>query len=238
MTRFLEILPDSAQLIERCLSVILEQITNRLVEVEKFSLVLSGGNTPKPLYEALSKEDLPWERIHIFWGDERYVLSEHPDSNQGMARLAWLEHIDIPTANIHPIPTGSGDPSLDAQRYAKELEEWFKTDFPIFDLVLLGMGDDGHTASLFPGTKALKVIDKSVTVGFKGKEPRITLTLPSINQARCVIFLVTGENKRYPLSQIFANEVDLENYPAGLIKPQGDLWWLLDKSAGRELKDR
>jgi len=240
MTRFLEILPDSHQLVERALSLILAQIRESFQVKHQpfFSIVLAGGNTPKPLYEALARENLPWEKIHIFWGDERYVPKNHPESNQGMARSAWLDHIAIPESNIHPMSTDSNNPALDAQKYEAELKEFFQLDWPILDLVLLGMGDDGHTASLFPRTEALKVTDRLVTVGLKGQEPRITLTLPLINQSKCVMFLVTGENKQPALSQIFAVEADEQNYPARLIQPKGELWWLLDYPAGQKLKER
>ena len=239
-TKRMEILADSFELVERALSLILAQIKETFQGENQppfFSIVLSGGSTPKPLYQALSRENLPWDKIHIFWGDERYVPVDHPDSNQGMARSAWLDLVNIPAPNIHPMPTDSQNPALDAQKYEDELKQCFGTELPTFDLILLGMGDDGHTASLFPHTEALKVTDKLVTVGFKGEDPRITLTLPLINHANCVIFLVAGENKQYALSHIFAAQADELSYPARAIQPQGNLWWLLDKKAGQELKE-
>jgi len=236
MTRFLEILPDSLSLIERAKTLILGQISTVLQTSDYFTIVLAGGNTPKPLYHCLAKEDLPWQRIHIFWGDERYVPKDHPDSNQHMARSTWLDHVQIPSDNIHPISTNSGDPTVDAQKYQEHLRDFFQQDWPSFDLVLLGMGDDGHTASLFPRTQALKITDRLVTLGNKGTDPRITLTLPLINLSNRVIFLVTGENKRPALAHIFADQCDQNDYPSRSIEPRGDLWWLLDESAGGELK--
>jgi len=236
MPRFLEILPDSAHLVERAKVLILERISTALQSKDYFTIVLAGGNTPKPLYQSLAREDLPWPKIHVFWGDERYVPSDDPDSNQGMARAAWLDHVPIPTSNLHPMPTESGDPLVDALKYQEHLRDFFAQDWPSFDLVLLGMGDDGHTASLFPNTGALQVTEQLVTVGNKGQDPRITLTIPLLNLAHNVIFLVAGANKKPALAQIFADEADELNYPSRSIKPQGDLWWLLDESAGEDLK--
>jgi 6-phosphogluconolactonase len=236
MPRFLEILPDSAHLVERAKVLILDCISTGLQSKDYFTIVLAGGNTPKPLYQSLAREDLPWPKIHVFWGDERYVPSDDPDSNQGMARAAWLDHVPIPASNLHPMPTESGDPLVDALKYQEHLRDFFAQDWPRFDLVLLGMGDDGHTASLFPNTGALQVTEQLVTVGNKGQDPRITLTIPLLNLAHNVIFLVAGANKKPALAQIFADEADELNYPSRSIKPQGDLWWLLDESAGEDLK--
>jgi 6-phosphogluconolactonase len=239
MKKLVEILPDKQTLIDRALALILEKIQTALKERGRCTLALSGGSTPKPLYEALSKQSLPWEKIHLFWGDERYVSADHPDSNQLMARQAWLDRIEIPAANIHPMPTTAGDPTVDAQKYETHLQQWFEVgdrEFPVFDIVLLGIGDDGHTASLFPHTEALKVSDRLITVGQKDSQPRITFTASLINQARCVIFLVAGESKRTALSAIFAPSEDEMTYPSRLIRPQGELWWLLDLAAGEELK--
>lgn len=191
------------------------------------------------MYEALSRENLDWDKIHIFWGDERYVPPDDPDSNQRMARTAWLDRVNIPAANIHPMPTQSGDPALDAQQHEAELQQFFKLpegEFPSFDVILLGIGDDGHTASLFPHTDALQVRDRLITVGNKDGQPRLTFTVPLINQARCVLFVVAGASKQTALDQIFAPTGDDFTYPARLIQPSGELWWLLDRAAGQALK--
>jgi 6-phosphogluconolactonase len=239
MQKFIEILPDKTALIKRSLDVVLRKIEAAIESRGQFTIALAGGNTPKPLYEALSTQSLPWEKIHVFWGDERYVPVEDPDSNQGMARQAWLERVNIPAENIHPMPTGAKNPQIDAQQHEQELLQFFQLspgEIPVFDLILLGIGDDAHTASLFPGTEALQVEDRLVTVGNKQGEPRLTFTVPLINQAHCVLFLVTGENKRPALKQIFAPEADARIYPARLIQPEAELWWLLDRSAGAEIK--
>jgi 6-phosphogluconolactonase len=233
-----EVLPDSPALIQRALTLVKDKIQTAIEQRGQCTLALSGGNTPKPLYEALPKQDLPWEKIQIFWGDERYVPPEHPDSNQRMICQAWLDRVAIPSTNIHPMPTGSSAPLLDAQNYERELLQFFQVppgEFPVFDIVLLGMGDDGHTASLFPQTEALQVRDRLVSVGNKDGQPRLTFTVPLINQARCVVFLVAGASKRPALAHIFAPQCDEMMYPARLIAPQGELWWLLDRAAGVEI---
>ena len=239
MNKIVEVLPDKASLLKRSLEVVLSKMQAAIQEHGRCAIALAGGGTPKPLYEALSTQDLPWEKVHVFWGDERYVPADHPDSNQGMARSAWLDKVDIPAANIHPMPTDGATPAADAEKHEAQLREFFGTpvgEFPHFDVILLGIGDDAHTASLFPHTDALQVKDRLVTVGNKDGQPRITFTAPLINHAHCVIFLVAGASKRPALAQIFAPDADDLTYPARLIQPQGELWWLLDESAGQELK--
>jgi 6-phosphogluconolactonase len=239
MNKIVEVLPDKASLLKRSLEVVLSKMQAAIQEHGRCAIALAGGGTPKPLYESLSTQDLPWEKVHVFWGDERYVPADHPDSNQGMARSAWLDKVDIPAANIHPMPTDGATPAADAEKHEAQLREFFETpvgEFPHFDVILLGIGDDAHTASLFPHTDALQVKDRLVTVGNKDGQPRITFTAPLINHAHCVIFLVAGASKRPALAQIFAPDADDLTYPARLIQPQGELWWLLDESAGQELK--
>lgn len=234
-----EVLADKSALIERAIAIITTKIQESVQEHQRCTIALAGGSTPKPVYEGLASQDLPWGKVHVFWGDERYVPSDHPDSNQGMAREAWLDKVDIPESNIHPMPTDSANPQADAEKHEAQLREFFQTtgeEFPHFDLILLGIGDDAHTASLFPHTEALQVKDKLVTVGNKDGQPRITFSAPLINHARCVMFLVAGAGKREALAQIFAPSADAMTYPSRLIQPQGELWWLLDQSAGQELK--
>jgi 6-phosphogluconolactonase len=234
-----EILADKTALVTRATELVIAEIEQALRTRGVCTLVLAGGSTPKPLYEAIAQQDLPWECLQIFWGDERYVSPDHPDSNAGMARRAWLDKVPFPAANIHPMPTGAANPAQDAQSYEQELQQWFslgRGEFPRFDLILLGMGDDGHTASLFPHTAALGVSDRLITVGNKDGEPRLTMTVPLINHARCVLFLVAGAAKRPALAQVFAPTGDEQAYPSRLIRPQGKLIWLLDYDAGAELQ--
>jgi 6-phosphogluconolactonase len=238
MKKTVEVLADKEQLIERSLNIILEQLKTALAQRDQFTLALSGGSTPKPLYEKLAALDLPLEKIHIFWGDERYVAADDAESNQLMARQAWLDQVAFPKENIHPMPTSGNDPAADAEKYDAELRQFFQVsagEFPQFDVILLGMGDDAHTASLFPHTKALTQQTSLVTVGNKSGTPRITLTVPTINSARCVLFVVAGENKRPALAQVFAETGDDMMYPSRLIQPQGELYWLLDQAAGEEI---
>ncbi|OKH20921.1 6-phosphogluconolactonase [Chroogloeocystis siderophila] len=233
-----EVLSDKPALIERALQLTIAKMTNAIAERGVCTIALSGGSTPKPLYEAIAAQHLPWEKIHVFWGDERYVPPNHPDSNQLMARQAWLNRVNIPGENIHPIPTNEADPAVAARKYEEHLQAFFQTsgdEFPKFDIILLGMGSDGHTASLFPHTEALKARGL-IAVGNKQEEPRITFTVPLINHARCVVFVVAGADKKAALAQVFAPDADDFNYPSRLIQPQGELWWLLDQSAGEELQ--
>lgn len=239
MKKIVEVLPDESALIERSRDIMLEKINTAIAERGLCTIALSGGSTPKPLYEALSRQQLPWDKIHIFWGDERYVPPDDPESNQLMARTAWLDRVAIPEGNIHPMPTDEADPAVAASKHEQELQLFFQVpagEFPVFDIILLGIGDDGHTASLFPHTETLKVSDRLVTVGNKDGQSRITFTYTLINQARYVIFVVAGATKQAALAQIFAPDGDASTYPSRLIQPQGELWWLLDRAAGEHLQ--
>jgi 6-phosphogluconolactonase len=237
-TTHLEIHPDRAALVARSYVLVKERIQSAIAERGECSLVLAGGSTPKPLYETLAQESLPWAKLHIFWGDERYVPLDHPDSNAAMAKAVWLDKVGIPTEQIHLMPTHHDDPADAAREYEQTLKQAFGTEQPTFDVVLLGMGDDGHTLSLFPHTAAVNVSDRLVTIGQKGDDPRVTLTAPLVNQSRCVIFLVSGENKQTALTQVLAAEADDNAFPARKIQPQGELWWLVDAAAGEPLRSR
>lgn len=239
MNKVVEVLPDKEALIQRSLELVLAKMQAAIAQRGLCTIALSGGSTPKPLYEKIAQQNLPWDRIHVFWGDERYVPPTHPDSNERMARQAWLDQVPMPASNIHPMPTGSGDPAQDANLHEADLQAFFHTqpgEFPALDIILLGMGDDGHTASLFPHTDALQVRDRLITVGNKDGQPRLTFTAPLINQARTVIFVVAGASKRPALAQVFADVADDSQYPSRLIQPQGELWWLLDQAAGENVK--
>ncbi|MFN3679938.1 6-phosphogluconolactonase [Thermosynechococcus sp.] len=226
------VFPDLAALTAAAKQFVLEQATGAIAQGGQFTLALAGGNTPKPLYESLVCADTPWSQWHIFWGDERYVPLDHPDSNAGMAFQAWLNHVPIPKNQIHPMPTADADPQTAADRYEQVLRQTFgirEGEFPRFDLILLGMGPDGHTASLFPHTAALTVGDRLITVGNKDGQPRLTFTVPLINHARQILFLVTGANKQTALRHIFAGTGDPHLYPARLIT--GNALWFLDQAA-------
>ncbi len=231
-TLHIEIHPDKTALVARSLALVTEKIETAIAQKGTCSLALAGGSTPKPLYEALATVTLPWEKLQIFWGDERYVPIDHPDSNAGMAKAAWLDRVPIPAENIHVVPTHLPDPEAAAIVYNDTLQQILGSDLAPFDLILLGMGDDGHTASLFPHTPALAVRDRGVTVGNKGDNLRVTFTAHLINQSQCVIFLVAGESKQPALTQVFAEKGEDAAFPSRLIRPQGELWWLLDAAAG------
>lgn len=240
MKKSVEVLTDKTALIARAQTIILSKIESAIQNNGFFTIALAGGSTPKPLYESLATRDLPWDKIHVFWGDERYVSADNADSNQLMARQAWLDRVAIPSENIHPMVVNGKSAEEDAALYERELKAFFgvaEGEFPQFDLILLGMGDDGHTASLFPHTPVLQERDRAIAVGNKSGQPRITFTVPLINRADCVLFLVAGENKQNALRQIFSSDADDNIYPARLVRPQGELWWLLDETAGKFLKN-
>jgi 6-phosphogluconolactonase len=227
-----EVLPDLSALIERALALVVAKIGAAIAAEGRCTLALSGGSTPKPLYAALAQQDLPWDKLYIFWGDERYVPVDHPDSNAGMAKAVWLDQVPIPPAQIFIVPTQLEDPEVAAATYEQSLKSAFPQAVPRLDLILLGMGDDGHTASLFPHTPALQVRDRLIAVGQKDDQPRITFTVPMINQGKTVMFITAGANKQAALQQVFASQGDANAYPSRLIQPAGELWWLLDQAAG------
>jgi 6-phosphogluconolactonase len=209
-----------------------------------FTLVLSGGTTPRLLYEELTKEPfasrVDWQHTHLFWGDERCVPSDNPDSNFSLAFQTLISRVDVPPANIHRIPASTGPAKAVAKEYEKALREFFQAagesdssrSFPSFDLILLGMGGDGHTASLFPGDAALEERTSWVVAveGSSGSPPvpRITLTFPVINEAKCVLFLISGSHKLKVLQKIL-NNPHTATYPAARVQPSGKLLWFIDE---------
>ncbi|MEO0807371.1 MAG: 6-phosphogluconolactonase [Cyanobacteria bacterium J06643_4] len=240
MTPTVEILADKAALIDRASELMIATLKDAIAARGRATVALSGGSTPKPLYASLISADLPWENIYVFWGDERYVPHDHEKSNARMAREALLNHVPIPAENVFPMPTGANDPATDAAKYESTLKAFFKSDpgdMPAIDFVLEGMGDDGHTASLFPKTEALDVRDRLITVGNHDGEPRITFTVPMINSGRKVVFLVAGENKQQALSNVFSTDADDHMYPSKLIQPASGTHWLLDAAAGPGIPD-
>ena len=206
-----------------------------------FRICLSGGSTPKRLYEILATQhlhDFPWARTHWFWGDERFVPSDDEKSNYHMTRLAMLDHAPVPPDHIHPILTESETPDIAAQRYQSRLQMIYGADEldlarPLFDIILMGLGEDGHTASLFPGTAALKE-HKEWVVGVPDgtPPPRVSLTYPALNSCRHMVFLVAGAKKREALARIMRGD---SSAPAERVSPAGDLHLLLDKEAAAAL---
>lgn len=183
---------------------------------------LSGGSTPKGLYRRLADRDLPWEKTHWFWGDERNVAADDPDSNARMVREALLDHVPVPPANVHPVPVDPDSPAAAAEAYEATLREAFgDSPWPDWDLALLGMGDDAHTASLFPGTAAIDRRDRWFLENWVEKLDtyRYTLTAPAINSGREIWFLVAGEGKREAYRLVTGPTRDPHRYPAQTIRP-------------------
>jgi len=204
---------------------------------DSFSIALSGGNTPRTLYRLFStrfRDQIPWTKVHVFWGDERYVPLADSESNYRMARETLLEAVPCPVGNVHPMPTELPDPDLAAREYEKTLRNYFSEDWPRFDLVLLGLGEEGHTASLFPGSPALNENKRWVVAVKAPAKPalRLTLTLPAITGASNIYFLITGSNKAEALHHVLTGSPDPTNYPASGIRLAEEtvIWWL-DRAA-------
>ncbi|MBC6936581.1 MAG: 6-phosphogluconolactonase [Chloroflexi bacterium] len=237
--RAVRILPNAENLAQAGLEQVVQAAKTAVAARRHFYFALSGGSTPRLLYERLASETAFerdwWRHTHIFWGDERCLPPTHPDSNYHMARAALLDHVPIPPENIHRM-AGEREPEQAAADYEVELERAFG-GAPRFDLILLGMGRDGHTASLFPHTPALRERTRRAVANFYAPvEPpwRITLTLPVINAAG-VIFLVSGADKAETLRQVLEGEYKPDDLPAQLVRPAGGSLWLVDTAAARLL---
>jgi 6-phosphogluconolactonase len=232
--------------IKRNLSQLAREGTERIMTLAKesmehqgfFTMAISGGSTPRPLHRLFVKEPylsgIPWEGIHLFWVDERCVPVEDPASNYGTAKRDFFDRVPIPKQHIHPMPMNAS-PDRGAEVYQRELKAFFDSKEhidPVFDLVILGIGTDGHTASLFPGQSALEETERWV-VAVRGGTPdvyRLTLTLPIINKARHIIFLASGKEKSRIVKEILQN--GNSTLPAQRIRPtHGDLTWIMDEEA-------
>ncbi len=212
---------------------------------KRFSVALAGGSTPRTLYHLLAsaeyREQIPWRETHLFWGDERCVPPSHSDSNYRMVQETLLTKVPIPFENIHRMQ-GEVDPENGARIYEQELREFFSGEsIPIFDLVILGLGKDGHTASLFPGSLSLEEEERLVVPAAptEVKHHRLTFTLPVINQAGTILFLAAGKEKAEVVSQIFQETKDFDRIPARRVKAlNGELYWFVDDKAAALLKQR
>lgn len=209
----------------------------------KFSVALSGGNSPKKLYELLASayyDKVDWEKVFFFFGDERYVPQTDKDSNYLMAKKALFEPLRIDSDNIYPVDT-SLSPAGAAQKYQEEVEQFFDEDELSFDLILLGLGDNSHTASLFPFTPVLHDRVPGVKEVFLPEQQvyRITLNAPLINEARHIAFLVYGEGKAIAVHHVLEDDEDIEEFPAQLIEPiVGEIQWFMDIPAASMLKNK
>ncbi len=220
-----------------------EAAANAIADRGRFVMALSCGGTPRPIYARLAgagyRERIDWSRVHIFFGDERCVPPDDERSNCRMAREALLDHVALPAENIHRI-RGEEDPAREALRYEQDLARLYRTTaFPAFDLILLGMGDNGHTASLFPGTAALRETRRWVVPQYVEvmQTWRVTFTAPLINAARQVAFLVEGAGKAQMLWNVLKGPYQPDVWPSQLIQPvTGDLHWLVDAAAAGKIQ--
>lgn len=198
------------------------------------TVALSGGSTPKLMFQILAeqfREQVAWDRIHFFWSDERHVPPDHPDSNYRMANEALLSRVPVTKSNVHRVPSENPNAAEAAAEYEQTLIETTSQSLPQLDLILLGLGGDGHTASIFPGSDVLNETKRLVAAPWveKLRTYRITMTLPLLNNGASVVFLVSGAEKAQIVKEIFEGP---EQYPAQAIKPaHGELIWLLDKEA-------
>jgi 6-phosphogluconolactonase len=226
-----------AELAGAAAQFMVESAKNAVEKRGRFVISLSGGHTPENLFVLLSKQPfisgIPWNRTFVFWGDERCVPADDKQNNARMAKSLLLDHMDIPAANIFPIPVDK-EPAGGAIEYEQTIKNFFKEEAPVFDIVFLGLGENGHTASLFPGTDVLLERRKLVRELYveEQKMYRITMTAPLINQARDIIFLVEGTAKAEVLNTVLNAPYQPEKYPAQLIKPvSGNLYWFADNKA-------
>lgn len=250
----IEIYPDITQLAQAAAQRIMTAAEQSIMQQGYFTLVLSGGSTPAPVYALLAeaKTSLDWSGVHIFWGDERCLPPDHPESNYRMARETFLLHTPIPESNIHRI-RGEEPPDLAAASYEKELKRFFREHgrvvtaeqgaiFPVFDMVLLGMGEDGHIASIFPGSPAVEERNHWVVAVEHDQPPpplvpRVTLTLPLINSAREIILLVAGEKKAERVGEALSGKANSDLPAARLHPSSGRMTWMLDAPAAVRISD-
>lgn len=231
--------PDLDALSRAALEELLRVMQDAVRQRGRFAIALAGGQTPASLYALWAAAEnhgapTPWDRVHLFWSDERYVGHDDPRSNYGMAREDLIARVPIPQANVHPMPTDAAQPKEAAEAYEAELRKFFGTAPPTFDLQLLGLGTEGHTASLFPGSPALQERRRWVAAVEAPTEPpqRLTLTPAVLNQGRNTFFLVAGREKREIVAALRReSESQTSPYPAARIRPAGRVLWLLDEAA-------
>ena len=227
---------DPDELAEAAARDCLAVANDAIVRQGRFHIALAGGSTPRRLYQRLARlsADTNWTRWHVYFGDERCVPPDHLDSNYRMAREAWLDHVPIPQHQVHPMVLAPDEPEACARAYVRKLEALPAEDgWPILDLTLLGLGGDGHTASLFPESDALEVDDRPVAA-LAGPTPgpwRVTLTYPVLNRSKRLWFLVTGTGKRDVVTRIHRGEGLEHPLPVQSLTPRGETVWYLDHEA-------
>ena len=206
-----------------------------LAQKDLFTVALSGGSTPKILYQLLADEQVPWSRIHFFWSDERHVPPDHPESNYRMAYEAMLSRVRVPECNVHRVRSENPNAAEAAQEYEATLLQVTKQSLPRLDLILLGLGADGHTASIFPDSEVLHETKRLVAAPWveKFNSYRITMTLPLLNNGASILFLVSGAEKAGIVKEVLEGP---KKYPAQFIQPtSGELLWMLDKDAASQI---
>ena len=232
MTRYrLQSSPDKAALARAAAAAMAAVIRGATTRKPRCVVALAGGSTPEAAYGHLGQEDLPWERVELVLGDERWVDAQDPASNARMVRRCLLSGSRAHRARLHPVPTHLPSPEAAAQAYGDLLNTLCPGQPPQLDLVLLGLGDDGHTASLFPGTAAVEVRDQWVTVGWGKDLARVSMTAPLLSAARQVIILVAGAAKRQALQRLLDPDEDPARTPAKLVAPEGEVLILCDEAA-------
>lgn len=242
MEHKVQVVADAGALSRAAAHVFIEVANQSVRDQGSFTVALSGGSTPKALYSLLAgdpdlRSRVPWERTHFFFGDERHVAPDHPDSNYRTANEAMLAKRSVASHQIFRMKGEYSDAARAAVEYEQELRQFFHLtgdQLPRFDLIMLGMGPDGHTASLFPGTKALHEKTKLVVANWVGRfyAQRITMTAPVLNHAALVLFMVHGRDKAQALKAVLEGPYEPEQLPSQLIRPQnGTLLWLVDESA-------
>jgi len=233
----LMVFPNQVVLIDAAVELFIQTAAEAIDRKGVFSVALSGGSTPEPLYRALAEPDmhrrLDWDRIHLFWGDERQVPPDHPESNFRMVNDTLINNIVIPAENVHRVPAEL-EPEDAAFRYEKELRKYFSGEWPQFDLVLLGMGKDGHTASLFPHSPGLREEERWFIANLipEQKVWRLSLSKNAINAADTILVLVQGSSKAAMLLEVLQGPYEPEDKPVQLIDPEhGRMIWLVDEPA-------
>ena len=237
------IFKDTSYLSQKAAELFVEAAQEAVQKNGRFVVALTGGSSPKQLYQLLAqapyRDQVPWQQTYIFWGDERWVPLTDERSNAKMAKELLLDKVPVPQEQIFPM-WADMEPEAYAQKYEQILRDLFKDQEPAFDLILLGMGDDGHTASLFPHTEVLQEQEKWVDAYYLKPQSmhRITLTAPLLNQANRILFMTFGENKAKALYEVLEGERNPQEYPSQLIQPKqgGEIYWYVDDKAASKLE--
>jgi 6-phosphogluconolactonase len=236
-----QVLAKAEEISKKAAEIFLQSAIEAVEETGRFTVALTGGSSPAGLYKLLATspylEQVPWAKTYVFWGDERWVPLTNEQSNARMSFETLLNHVPVPKEQIFAM-WADEKPEEFAFKYEQQLQKHFAGEKPRFDLILLGMGDDGHTASLFPGTKVLHEQERFVQAYYLEPQSmyRITLTAPCLNAAKQIVFLVFGEKKSNALHEVLEGVSNVEKYPSQLIKPEnGQVTWLVDEAAAAKL---